>query len=321
MHDRHLSSCSTIAAFDVGGTRIKAGIVRNASVSLLQTASMDGNLRADEAFARIVTLGRQLLREQRAITAIGVCIRGIVDSQAGVLLDVNGPLSSLRGQPLAQMLTEELGYPTVIENDARMYALGEWRYGAGQGHQNMVCITLGTGVGSGVVLGGHLLRGPRHVTGILAGHLTVQADGPPCTCGNTGCLEALIGKSALIERVSQALATGRPSLLRDGPLTPRQIFEAAATGDLLAREVVQDFAEKLGAGIVAMIHAYDPDVVVLGGGIARSSALFLPMVQTYVDAHAWTIPRGRVLLMPAALGDTAALLGIVAFAHGASPLL
>jgi glucokinase len=320
VNDRRRSSIPTIAAFDVGGTRIKAGIVHNVSVPLLKTATMDGDLQANEAFARIVALGRQLL-EQHDVTAIGICIRGIVDSQSGVLLEVNGPLSGLNGQPLVQMLANEFGYPTVMENDARMYALGEWLYGAGQGYQNMVCITLGTGVGSGVVLGGHLLRGSRHVAGILGGHLTVEADGPLCTCGNAGCLEALIGTSALIRRVTKALATGRPSLLRAEPLTPRLIFEAAAAGDLLAQEVVQYFAEKLGVGIVTMIHAYDPDIVVLGGGLARSSVLFLPMVQAYVNEHAWTIPRGRVPIIPATLDDSAALLGIAAFARDEISLL
>ena len=196
---------------------------------------------------------------------------------------------------------------------------GEWAHGAGRGSCNMVCLTLGTGIGSGVVMGGRVLRGPRGVAGILAGHLTVQVDGPRCICGNLGCLEALIGTGGLIRAAGLALATGRPSALRDGPLDPVRIF-AAAAGDAPAREVVRDFARRLGAGVVTMIHACDPDVVVPGGGMARAAPQFLPAVQAYVDAHDWTTPLGRVRVVPAALGDEAALVGMAKLARGTTLL-
>jgi glucokinase len=174
----------------------------------------------------------------------------------------------------------------------------------------MVCLTLGTGVGSGVALHGRVLRGTRGTAGILAGHVTVQVDGPRCTCGNIGCLEALIGTAGLIRAARETLAGGHASVLRRADLEPRHIFEAAAEGDEPAQELVQRFARHLAAGVVTLIHAYDPDIVVLGGGLAARSEQFLPFVQEYVDAHAWTVPRGRVRVVPAVLGDSAALVGI-----------
>jgi glucokinase len=317
MSERDAPAMPAVLAFDLGGTRIKAGIVRGATVtSLLIEATNDGQDGAD-VLAGLLRLGRRL-GDEHDVAAVGLSVKGIVDAQHGVILDVKERLVGLIGQPLAAIVARELGHPVVIENDARMYALGEWRHGAGRERDNMVCLTLGTGVGSGVVIGGRLLRGPRGVGGILTGHVGVQIDGPVCTCGNVGCLEALIGTAGFLRLAGEALARDpAPSALRHAPLTPQRIFEAAAAGDASAQALARRFATYLGAGIVTAIHAYDPDVVVLGGGVMHSFAPFLPDVQAYVDAHAWTVPRGRVRVVPAALGDAAALIGVAALTQQA----
>src|SRR5437764_5219272 len=225
-------SMPAILAFDLGGTRIKAGIVWGATVSsLLIEATNDGQDGAD-VLAGLLRLGRRL-GDEHDVAAVGLSVKGIVDAQRGVILDVKERLAGLIGRPLAVIVARELGRPVVVENDARMYALGEWRHGAGRGRDNMVCLTLGTGVGSGVIVGGHLLRGPRGVGGILAGHVAVQIDGPVCTCGNVGCLGALIGTGWFLRLADEALARDpAPSALRHAPLTSQQrIFEAAAAGD------------------------------------------------------------------------------------------
>jgi glucokinase len=314
------SSSRPVAAFDIGGTRIKAGLVHDTTVSSLQAWTFDAYSSAEETLALLTSIGRNLLTQQE-VSAIGVCIRGIVDARSGVLLDVNGPLSNLIGQPLAQLFAEAFGSPTSVENDARMYGLGELLYGAGQGSQNMVCLTLGTGIGSSVAIGGRVLRGPRGVSGILSGHMTIQAGGPRCTCGNVGCLEALIGTPALVEKARSVLLIDDSSVLHNQPLTPQHIFDAAANGDAAAQEVVHYFAENLAAGIVSMIHAYDPEVVVLGGGLARSTPLFLPTISAYIQEHAWTIPRGRVRIVPALLGDMASLIGVAELTRHTDRLL
>ena len=306
-----------VLAFDLGGTRIKAGIVRGASVSSLAVEPTDDHAE-NAALTALLRLGHRLM-DRHDVTAVGVSVKGIVDPVDGAVRDVKERLVGLVGQPLAAIVAQELGRPAYVENDARMYALGEWSHGAGYGYQNVVCLTLGTGVGSGVVLNGRLLRGPRGVGGILAGHATVQADGPACTCGNVGCLEAVIGAAGFTRLADEAVARdSSPSALRHAPRTPQRIFEAAADGDALASTLTGTFATYLGAGIVTAIHAYDPDVVVLGGGMMHSFAPFLPRVQAYVDVHAWTVPRGRVRVVPAALGDAAALIGVAALAAGAN---
>ena len=308
-----------VLAFDLGGTRIKAGIVGGACVSSLQVEPTDDR-EESAALAALLRLGHRLM-DTRDVTAVGVSVKGIVDPVGGVVRDVKERLVGLVGQPLAAILAWEFGRPAVVENDARMYALGEWSHGAGRGRRNVVCLTLGTGVGSSLVLDGRLLRGPRGVGGILAGHATVQVDGPPCTCGNVGCLDAVIGTAGFVRLADEAVTRDpSPSVLRHVPRTPQHIFEAAARGDALASTLTHTFATYLGAGIVTAIHAYDPDIVVLGGGMMHSFAPFLPCVQVYVDAHAWTVPRGRVRIVPATLGDAAALIGVAALATQADSL-
>jgi len=311
-----------VLAFDLGGTRIKAGIVREARVSSL-CVEPTNDREESGALAALLRLGHRVMdtRDGGDVAAVGVSVKGIVDPAGGAVRDVKERLVGLVGQPLAAIIAREFGRPAYVENDARMYALGEWSHGAGRGRRNVVCLTLGTGIGSGVVLDGRLLRGPRGVGGILAGHATVRVDGPACTCGNVGCLEAVIGTAGFVRLADEAVTRApSPSMLRHAPRTPQHIFEAAARGDALASTLTRTFATYLGAGIVTAIHAYDPDIVVLGGGMMHSFAPFLPWVQAHVDAHAWTVPRGRVRIVPATLGDTAALIGVAALTTQADRL-
>jgi len=305
-----------ILAFDVGGTRIKAGLVREAAVSALTVVPTISH-GSETLLDTIVRLGREMIAHDD-IAGIGLCVKGIVDPARGILLDVNEALSDWIGQPVAHIIADGLGRPVYMENDARMYALGEYTYGAAQGSESMVCLTLGTGVGSGVALAGRILRGPHGTRGIMCGQITLQIDGRSCSCGNVGCLETLVGAAGLVRSAEEALARASTSALQIGLLTPRRIFAAAAAGDSVAVGVVRRFARDLGAGVVNVIHAYDPDVVVLGGGMAQAAAQFLPDVRAYAAAHAWTYPRGRVRIVPALLGDTAALIGVAEFARDAA---
>ncbi|HEX6509537.1 MAG TPA: ROK family protein [Chloroflexota bacterium] len=304
-----------VLAFDIGGTRIKAGLVHGAAVSSLTVVpTLESN--GSDLIETIVRVGRDVLAARKA-PAVGISIKGIVEPQRGTLLDVNAVLMPWIGRPFAEIIRDRMQLPTRVENDARMFALGESVHGAARGHRNAVCLTLGTGVGCGVILDGRILQGGHGAAGILGGHVIVQVGGRPCTCGGEGCLEAYIGTEGLLKTVRETLARGTSSTLNEQPLTPKKVFEAAAEGDRVAQDVVQQFATYLGAGIVTLVHVFDPDVIVVGGGIAHASLVFLPSVQAYVDSHAWTIPRARVRVVPAILGDAAALVGAAELARGA----
>ncbi|MFL5963407.1 MAG: ROK family protein [Gaiellaceae bacterium] len=306
----------TVLVFDVGGTRLKAGLVGPDGIRPKAVVPTDVS-SADALIEQIVALGGQLLHGKRP-SAVGVGIKGIVDPRHGNVVEVNGPLDHLSGVPLAGWLANIFGVPVCVENDARMYALGELHHGAGRGVENLVCLTLGTGIGVGVVTEGRLLRGGRGALGALAGHITVDVDGPPCTCGSVGCLEALIGSHGLIAD-ARARACDHPgSRLATEVLDPEAIFSAAADGDAAALATVERFTHVLACGVVSLIHVYDPDLFVLGGGLAASAPQFLEQVQQFVDEHAWTQPKGRVRLALSTLGDTAALLGAAELAASAA---
>ena len=315
-----LEEQAAILAFDVGGTRIKAGLVREAEILAMHVEPLNQTGMRLDLVQMLVELG-ECVRGNVPVQAVGVSLKGLVDPQQGILLDVNETWAHLIGLPFAQPLSEAFGLPVSVENDARMYTVGELLYGAGRDVDNLLCLTLGTGIGSGVAFQRRVLRGPRGCSGILGGHITVQVDGPRCTCGNIGCLEAFIGTAPLVRKATELAQAQNGSGSAPTPLTPRAIFAAALAGDTVAREVVAYFTRYLSAGVVSLIHAYDPDLVILGGGIAEASEQFVPILQRYIDEHTWTLPRGRVRVAKAELGDTAALLGIAPLARGMDILL
>ncbi len=311
---------AAILAFDVGGTRVKAGIVQGAAVSALHVELLPVQKDAASLIDALVHLGRRV-QADHPVQAVGVSMKGIIDPRRGTILDVNESLSNLIGQPFALELASAFHLPVFAENDARMYTVGEMLYGAGRQVENLLCLTLGTGIGCGFALQRRVLRGGRGLFGIIGGHITVQVNGPRCTCGNIGCLEAFIGTAPLLRKAAELYIRHDKLMPSKEAWTPQHIFALAATGDEVACEVVAYFARYLSAGIVSLIHAYDPDIVVLGGGIAGSSQQFLPTVQKYVDEHTWTYPRGGVHVKMAELGDTAALVGVAALARGMDVLL
>ena len=193
-------------------------------------------------------------------------------------------------------------------NDARMALLGEWQHGAGQGCSDLVMVTLGTGIGSAVLIGGQLLIGKHFQAGNLGGHFVVNHKGSVCTCGNIGCVEA------------EASTRRLPALLKEHPEFPgssmkneefpdfKALFHHAGNNDQVAREVLDHCLSAWAAGIITMIHAFDPEIIILSGGIMKSSAIILPALQEKVNQLAWT-PWGKVKLVEAKFPDSAALYG------------
>jgi len=203
---------------------------------------------------------------------------------------------------------DTLGLPLVIENDARMALLGEWQAGAGRGSEDLVMVTLGTGVGTAALMGGHLVRGKHGQAGVLGGHMTVQQGGRRCTCGNRGCAEAEASTQVL-----PAIAPLRPdfaqSALRDcSVIDYAAVMRLAREKDCCAAVLRSQAIEIWSSVIVNMIHAYDPERVIVGGGILAGAMDFFPELEQSVRTHVHT-PWGRVAILAAELGDAAALFG------------
>jgi len=309
---------SATLAIDLGGTRIKVGIVRDNVVVRQRIVPTEEG----EGFACIVqtmtAVGDALVREV-PVGAIGLSLPAIVDVEHGTVVDIRKGLFGLIGFPLAAALQDHFGVPVALENDARLYGLGELIAGAARGVENMVCLTLGTGVGCCVVRDGRIMRGRHGTGGILGGHITIETFGPICTCGNIGCVEELCRSGALVSAMAERLADHpEHSLHAVRPLTPEGVVAAASRGDAVANDALAFYTRHLAAAVVSYIHAHDPDLVVLGGGIMNAAAHLLPPIQEYVDAHAWTIPPRHIPVRAAALGDQAALIGAAVLARGAA---
>jgi glucokinase len=197
----------------------------------------------------------------------------------------------------------------MIENDARSYAWGEWLFGAGRGARTMVCMTVGTGVGCAVVVDGHPYRGGNPVGGLLGGHISIDRSGPPCACGSRGCLELFCSATAL----RQQILDRHRDLDQLSEDVIEQFFDRIRQGDLQYSELFEEFIGNLALGVVNVIHAYGPDVVVLGGGVMKSADVILPSLIEHVNRMAWTFPRGSVGIHPALLGNRAAAVGVAFF--------
>ncbi len=241
---------------------------------------------------------------------IGFSFCGLVDSRRGRILSSNDKYSDAAGFDLAGWAQTEFNLPLRLENDARTALLGEWYAGAGRGSNDIVMLTLGTGVGGAAMIDGKLLRGKHFQAGCLGGHLGVNHKGRTCSCGNIGCVEAEASSWSL-----PAICAAHP-LFEKSPLAAlpgisfERLFQIAVNGDACALAVRDACIEVWAAGAVSMVHAYDPEVVILGGGVMSSAQKILPAISKYIDRHAWT-PWGKVMTRAATLMDRASLIGVV----------
>lgn len=300
----------TYLACDVGATRIKLGLARSGRVlaqDVIPSYSESGMAaRLPElagAFRRLAG-GQGVAVEECG----GLCLSvpSLVDPRTGRLLAEYGRFKDMPSLDLPAWARREFGLPFVLENDARTATIGEWRYGAGRGCDDLVMITLGTGLGTSVILEGRVLRGKHGQAGCLGGHLTVRYGGRPCGCGSIGCAEAEASTKFLAD-----LARARPDfaaspLAAEPVLDFSAVFRHAADGDPCARAIRDHSLHVWSALAVNLIHAYDPERLILGGGIMASADVIVPAVEDYVRRYAHT-PWGKVQVVPSGLGDAAGL--------------
>ncbi|WP_457101321.1 ROK family protein [Microbacterium sp. P5_E9] len=299
---------------DFGGTEIKLGILERSR--FLVSASLP-NQGSDGDLQRVRETVDQLRRsvESGAVSAVGIAVPGVVDRAHASLVAAHGKYPYLRDRDLRAWANDAFGVDAVVvENDARAALVGEATYGVAAGATDAVLVTLGTGIGTAAIIGGKVLRGAHDHAGILGGHMTVDLDGPMCNCGNAGCAEAVAGTWALQRDVAS-----------DPALAASALGERAARGPIGLRDLVETRAEPApaalldrylrawGAAIVTLCHAYDPDVVVVAGGVMRSTDLILPALSDYVHAHLWSSSHRPRFVTPAA-PEHSVLLGLSALA-------
>ena len=304
---------------DVGGTKIAAGVV-----------TPEGEVLAEARYPTATTTKERLLSSiARAVVEVrdgfeagGVCLAvpGSILAVENKVID-SPNLHAIEGVHLKDEIEERTGLQVTVENDANAAAWGEFRFGAGSEIDHLVFLTLGTGVGGGVISHGVLLRGAQGAGGEL-GHVTIQATGPRCNCGNRGCLEALASGTA-IERRAREVANEKPDsalgrLAVERKVLGEDVTELAREGDEAALTVLEEAGTWLGIGIAGFVNIFNPQVVAVGGGVARAGDLILGSARREVRLRARSPARDLVEVKEATLGPASGVLGAAALARDAS---
>jgi glucokinase len=299
-------------AIDLGGTFIKIGLLKNGELierKELPAQSASGlktQLPALESEINQLMLANQVQKEE--ILGIGFSFAGLVDSVQNRILSTNQKYDDGPETDMVGWAREKWNWPFFAMNDARMALLGEWQHGAGQGCSDLVAVTLGTGIGSAVLIGGELLIGKHFQAGNLGGHFVVNHKGTVCTCGNVGCVEAEASTWRLPSLMKEHPDFNESALKNESVLDFKVLFHHAENNDKVAKQILDNCLSAWTAAIISMIHAYDPEMIIISGGIMKSSAVILPALQKKVNQLAWT-PWGKVKLFEAKHPDSAALYG------------
>lgn len=316
---------------DLGGTKILAGVVdtRSGEVRSAVFRRTQGDSAEGDVFHRLLEVAREAIVEGNVarddIGAVGIGVAGQIDTDRGVITRAPNLPETLVGIPLANRLTDELHLPSIVVNDVVAAAAGEAAFGAGRNHPSFVCIFIGTGIGGAVYQNGQPYSGATNTAGEL-GHMVVDYDGRICGCGGKGHLEAYASRSAIVRSILAGLRQGRKSVLADVEPDPDpndvahsaihdvSVDRALKAGDELAVELVRDGARYMAAGLVSIINFYDPPRIILGGGMVEKVDAFFDLVALHAREEALSVPRDRVEIVKAALGDNSGIVGAAALA-------
>lgn len=312
-----------VIAVDIGGTSFRVALAdregrllaRSAELTLSQEGPGSAIQRLKDAIRK--TASSVSFKE---VMGIAVGSAGPIDPLRGVILTPPS-LPTWRDVPLKEQLEEEFQTPIWMENDADLAALGEHRFGAGRGFDRLIYITVSTGIGGGIIINGQLLSGSS-VSVAEIGHMVVDPDGPVCNCGGKGHLEAVASGTAIarmaVERISQDESSSIARLVRGdlSRVTAETVEEAAGQGDAVAQAVMQKAGTSLGIAIVSLIHIFDPEIVIIGGGVSNSGDLILNPIREVITQRAMPDFRNRARVVRSSLGDDSVILGAVALALG-----
>lgn len=308
---------------DLGGTNIKAGLVRESDGEVLDRFGMPTKASEgrEEVLSRLVEVTRKAL-DSTAMTkamaggaevaGVGIGSPGAIDSKRGYVYRADN-IPGWSGTDIAGRFRGEFHFPVSVHNDANVYALGEYMFGAGKGAQVLLAFTLGTGIGGGIVIGGRIFSG---ASGFAAefGHMPLEEKGRKCTCGSHGCLEAYASATGIVRTAREEIEAGAKTVLpKKGRaldnLTAEKIHQAAVKGDELSSKIIREAAEMLGRGVATVMNCFDPDVVVLGGGVAAMGDMLLDPVKRVVEERVFFAKYTKYRIVPATLGSDAGVIG------------
>lgn len=310
-----LHGVSASVAVDIGGTQIRAACYSGNS----QTPSKLSRVSTQHPFLsplqRLYELIESVWPEEEAVSGIGIAAPGPIDPYRGMIYAAPN-IPGWYDLPLRSLLEEHFQIPVVLGNDANLAALGEWKFGAGQGHHHLIYMTVSTGIGGGIIMDDQLLLGHRGLAAEI-GHVTVMLDGPLCGCGQRGHLEALASGTAIAHWVEQELAEGAVSILpADQAVTAKQVASAAQEGDELSIAALARAGTYIGRALADFLHIFNPSVIIIGGGVTQSGGLLLDPIKTCLKEHVLS-PHylDELLITTAELGDEGGLMGALVLAR------
>jgi len=307
------------AGIDIGGTNIKFGLVdRKGKVLYKEQRPTMAEKGVDPLMHLVTNIAESLLyhaaEEELEVRWLGVGTPGAVESRSGKVIGVSPNIEGWQGTVVGDVLHERLNLPVHVDNDANNVALAEHRFGAGIGYDSVVCVTVGTGVGGGLIIGGRLWRGGNHSAGEI-GHIVIDIAGPQCRCGNRGCLEAFCSSAAIVERTRSKLHGGLTPAFENvlegdlENLNIRKLFAAAKKGDEVAAEVINETAGYLAVGLAGVVNLLNPDIVIIGGGVADGGGGFVDAVSAEIRKRAFGSAVEKLRVARATLGNNAGFIG------------
>lgn len=315
-------SGEVIVGVDIGGTKSAVVLARTDGEILhrLSEPTRPDTRTPQEILARLAEMAREVMAQGGVlgdeVRGVGVSCGGPLDHETGVVYAPPN-LPGWEAIPVKQFFEDALGLRIVVENDANATALAEWKFGAGRGTKNMAFLTMGTGIGGGLILDGRLYRGTNGLAGEI-GHATILLNGPKCGCGKQGCLEALASGPAIARLARESLMYGRHKRVlalaggKPADITAAHVVEAAKEGDAFAMQILAEAGTYMGVGIANLIQTLNPERVVIGTIAVHAGDLILEPIRAAVAQYAWERSRAVCQIVPAELGDRAQDLAAVA---------
>lgn len=314
-----MSDLHYYAGIDIGGTNIKFGLFdSNGTIIFKQHKPAMVEKGAKPLLHMITNIGENLLlraaEEDITVNWLGVGSPGTIDNISGKVTGASPNIPEWPGTELGDHLRDYLNLPIYVDNDANAMALAELRFGAAKRFNSVICITVGTGVGGGIIIDRKIWRGAHFSAGEI-GHMVVKFDGKKCKTGNEGCLEAYCSSDAMIERAAEKFKNDPGEILSKeisgeiSNLNIKRIFAAAKKNDPIALEVIEETARILGAGLAGVVNLLNPDAVVLGGGIVDGGAGFIEVVTEEIRRRAFKSATENLRVLKAELGNDAGFIG------------
>jgi glucokinase len=306
-----------VVGIDLGGTKI-SGAISDIDGNIIERLIVSTNASKGESYVmnRIIDVIDSLIKTSgksiKSIKSIGIGSPGPLDSENGIIITT--PNLPFKNFNLVKPIKDKFKVPVYLDNDGNVAAMGEFLYGEGKNTKNMIYITVSTGIGGGAVLNGKMYRGGTG-NALEIGHNTIVPDGPLCNCGNYGCLEALASGTAITRQAVDAIKNGATSSLsKYKEITTIEVFKEAEIGDILSKEIIEVSLNYLGIGIANLVATFDPEVIILGGGVIKTGEIVIDSIKKVVDKRCFKNMASSCRIVKAKLGSDAGVMGALALA-------